>query len=477
MTRKQPPPRADQLAPHSVEAEEAVLGALFLTPEEIEQLMFLSVRDFFIVRNGWIWEAMRSLHSRGEPIDHLTVATELEQVGRLEEVGGAAYLLSLISKIPSALNVEGYARIVEQMALRRQLLDAASRVARAAHSEETNIDAVLQQAETAVLEITAARQRHQLHVITDHRAAFDEFAAKVDALEDGKTLALASPWKTFDQITGHMMQMGSYIAILAPSHQFKTTLAIDLARHWAETTPHWVLFVSQELTAPRFVARMAAQKARLSYKKWLDGKLPVEDMPKIRRTAHDMMASLANKFYLVSGRHRMATIHAHARKLTRQHEGPGIVFVDTMQKLLDADARDKRQGLSAASAQADSLKLATGSMVVALVQHRMDRTNSRSPEVLIPHEGSTQESNAFYQDADVVLALFYADFYRRKFSSWEYDSCPPHHILLRVLKGRDGGSGQQGTLGVMAATPRLCEPHDLPPEYRTQYSGVHRRAL
>ena len=128
--------RTDTLAPHSVEAEEAVLGSILINPDALlEVLPFLSPVDFFIVRNGWVYEAIVTLHDRRDPLDYLTVTNELELSGRLTEVGGAAYILSLVNKTPSSLNVEGYGRIVERMSLRRRLLDAAGEVARAAHSE------------------------------------------------------------------------------------------------------------------------------------------------------------------------------------------------------------------------------------------------------------------------------------------------------------------------------------------------------
>src|SRR5512140_3251909 len=90
--------RSDQRAPHSIEAEEAVLGSILLNPEAFfEVVPFLKGDDFFLVRHGWIWDAMVSLHERRDPIDHLTVVSELELVGRLSEVGGAAYIISLIN--------------------------------------------------------------------------------------------------------------------------------------------------------------------------------------------------------------------------------------------------------------------------------------------------------------------------------------------------------------------------------------------
>lgn len=162
MTNQPPDLRTDQLAPHSIEAEEAVLGAILINPDALLEVPFLTADMFFIVRHAWIWEAMQAVSDRGEPLDYLTVCNDLDQAGRLAEVGGAAYVLRLIGITPSALNCEGYGRIVERMALRRRLIEAAGQIARIAHSEETDIEAVIDQSENAVFEVTGEKRQGKL---------------------------------------------------------------------------------------------------------------------------------------------------------------------------------------------------------------------------------------------------------------------------------------------------------------------------
>src|SRR5690606_2815388 len=142
------------LAPHSVEAEEAVLGSVLVNPGwMVELASIVRPEDFFIVRHRWVWDAMATLHERREPIDYLTVTHELESMGRLANIGGAAWLLGLVNKTPSSLNADGYAAIVERHAVRRRLLEAASEVARLAHSE-ADIEEVTARAERAVFGVT-----------------------------------------------------------------------------------------------------------------------------------------------------------------------------------------------------------------------------------------------------------------------------------------------------------------------------------
>jgi replicative DNA helicase len=125
-----------QAQPHSRQAEEAVLGSILIDAEAYFNVaQFLSPDDFYIVRNRWIWEAFTRLHERRAPIDYLTVCEELEQQSQLGEVGGPAYVMSLINQTPSSLNAEAYGRLVEENAVRRRMLLAANELARLAYDQ------------------------------------------------------------------------------------------------------------------------------------------------------------------------------------------------------------------------------------------------------------------------------------------------------------------------------------------------------
>jgi replicative DNA helicase len=208
--------RSEQLAPHSVEAEEAVLGSILINPDALfEILAFLRPEDFFIVRHSWIFSAMLSLHERRDPIDYLTLVSELEQTGKLAEVGGAAYILSLINKTPSALNVEGYGRIVERMGLRRKLIDAAGQIARVAHSEETDIDNVIGKAEQAIFDVTERRLTRDLVPIKD---AVSEYFDHVSFLSRHQEEVMGVPtgFIDLDRMLGGMQRSDLIIVAARP---------------------------------------------------------------------------------------------------------------------------------------------------------------------------------------------------------------------------------------------------------------------
>src|SRR5512136_280386 len=140
-----------QVVPHSREAEEAVLGAVLINPEAYYDVAhFLKADDFYIHRHRWIWETFTRLHERRIPIDNLTVTEELGQLGQLAEVGGPAYLASLIGNVPTSLHAEAYGRIVEETSIRRRMLAAANDIAKLAYQQETGVDTVMNEAEKAV---------------------------------------------------------------------------------------------------------------------------------------------------------------------------------------------------------------------------------------------------------------------------------------------------------------------------------------
>src|SRR5574341_1125935 len=133
-----------KLAPHSQDAEEAVLGSILINPEAyLDVAEFLKEEDFFILRNSWIFGAMQRLHSReGAMIEYLTVIEELRVQGRLDEIGGAAYITYLASSVGTSVHAETYGRIVERAAIRRRMLEAASEITRLAREEDADITQV-----------------------------------------------------------------------------------------------------------------------------------------------------------------------------------------------------------------------------------------------------------------------------------------------------------------------------------------------
>src|SRR5512147_2916558 len=168
-----------QVVPHSREAEEAVLGAVLINPETYYDVaQFLQAEDFYLQRNQWIWDVFTRLHERRNPIDILTVTEELDQLGRLAEIGGPAYLTALVNQVPSSLHAEAYGHIIEASAIRRRMLTAANQVAKLAYDQGNSIDTVIDEAEKAVFGISERRVRNDLQpiqqVLSDYYDRIDQ---------------------------------------------------------------------------------------------------------------------------------------------------------------------------------------------------------------------------------------------------------------------------------------------------------------
>src|SRR5574342_133132 len=178
-------PTTQAAIPHSREAEEAVVGAVFINPEVyFDVAQFLSADDFYIHRLRWIWEAFTSLHEQRIPFDLLTVSNELEKRNQLNEIGGPAYLTSLVNQVPSSLNAESYGHIVEGYSVRRKMINAANQIASIAYNEKINVDNVMDEAEKAVFNVSERRLKHDLvpikNVASEYYDRIDYLARRPD---------------------------------------------------------------------------------------------------------------------------------------------------------------------------------------------------------------------------------------------------------------------------------------------------------
>jgi replicative DNA helicase len=152
-----------QSQPNSREAEEAVLGSVLIYPESYYEIaQVIHGEDFYVIRNQWLWESFTRLHDRRMPIDILTVSQDLEERNQLTEIGGQAYLLSLVNQTPTALHAEAYAQIVEQNAVRRRMLASANELAKLAYDQEKPLDTVIDEAEKSIFGLSERRVRHDL---------------------------------------------------------------------------------------------------------------------------------------------------------------------------------------------------------------------------------------------------------------------------------------------------------------------------
>jgi replicative DNA helicase len=224
---------ATQAQPHNRQAEEAVLGAVLINPEAyFDVASFLQPDDFYIVRNRWIWESFNRLHERRSPIDFLTVCSELEQQNQLAEVGGAAYLMSLINQTPTSFHAEAYGRIIEDNSIRRRMLISANEVARLALDQQSSVDTVMDEAEKSIFGISERRVRTDLQPI---QTVLSEVYDRVDQLSrrDEEIYGVPTGLVDIDRLLGGL-QKSDLLIIAGRPGMGKTGFLLSIAKNAAQ---------------------------------------------------------------------------------------------------------------------------------------------------------------------------------------------------------------------------------------------------
>lgn len=427
------PVQEGNLAPHNVEAEEAVLGSMLLNPECYGEVFWLQPSDFFLVRHGWIWEAMQALVDRKDPVDQLTVVSELEQRGRLAETGGAAYVISLMNKTPSALNVEGYGHIVERMSLRRRLIEAAQRVARVAHSDETEIEEVIAESEKALAEATIRRIPRQLTVSVKDVAREQLDSVMRAAAGEKVPAGLATGIVDFDRLTGGF-RSGDLILVAARPGMGKSSLLHQVAAEMARGGSP-VGIVGWEMDQESVTTRLLSREANIPYTDIRDRRLTADQLAAY-------MAAFANveswPIYLeadVTSRTPSGMRRAGLR--LRYEYGIKALFVDYIQ-LMQGDWRiDNRvQEISQISlslkalARELSIPVIAASQLSRAVEGRSDKR---------PMLSDLRESGSLEQDSDMVCFIYRDNYY-------DASTLEGNKAEIAVAKHRNGPTGTIDTI-------------------------------
>ena len=271
-------PATSTAVPHSREAEEAVVGAVFINPEVYYDIaQFLTADDFYIHRHKWIWEAFNSLHEGRVPVDLLTVADELERRGQLSEIGGPAYLTSLVNQVPSSLNAESYGRIVEGYSVRRKMINAANQIASIAYDEKSSVDDVMNEAEKAVFNVSERRLKHDLTpistVLSDYYDRIDDLAKRPDDI-----VGVPTGFIDLDKLlTG--LQPSDLLIIAGRPGQGKSGFLLSIAKNAGLTHKKHVAIFSLEMSNEQVVQRLIAQETGIDSQRLRTGRLEESEWP------------------------------------------------------------------------------------------------------------------------------------------------------------------------------------------------------
>ena len=266
----------DRLPPQSIEAEQAVLGAIFLDPETVVgALEFLEPQDFYRRGHQLIFQTMLDLNDRNEAIDIVTVMNNLESQNQLEDVGGMSYLAELAVAVPTAANMEHYAKIIEGKSILRKLIHTATDIVTQGFEEGEELSAILDQAERSILEVSERRNSNGFLAISD---VLNSSIAKIDQLyqNDEEITGLPTGYQALDQMTAGL-QKEELIILAARPAVGKTAFALNIAQNIGTKTDETVAIFSLEMGAESLVNRMLCAEGNIDASHLRTGNLNEEE--------------------------------------------------------------------------------------------------------------------------------------------------------------------------------------------------------
>ncbi len=326
----------EKLLPQNIEAECGALGSIIIDPEAIVQVSdFLHADDFYRDAHRTIYEVILQLYEEHEPADFITICDELERRNKLEEVGGASYITSLINQVPTSGNVEFYARIVERTAILRRLIHAAGQIAAIAY-EEGDADIALDKAEQLIFNIS---QRHARSDFAHMRDILAEYMNKLDQLHErrGTIVGVPTGFTDLDRLTGGL-QKSDLIVLAARPGIGKSSLALSLAHNSALKYQNSIALFSLEMSKDQLAQRLLSMDAGIDQQRLRTGRIEEDEWDRIVYAMDTL--SEANIWIDDTAGISTMEMRSKARRLQAEH-GIDLIIVDYLQ-LMQATIGGKR---------------------------------------------------------------------------------------------------------------------------------------
>ena len=391
------------IVPHSREAEEAVLGSVLIHPEVYFDLAeFLTANDFYIHRHGWIWEAFTRLQGNRSPLDVLNITENLDQHGKLGEIGGAAYLTTLINSVPSSLHAVSYGHIVEGTAIRRRMLAAANQIAQLAYREDEPVEAVMDDAVKAVHDVGDKLHKRDLLPFSQIMPSlYDPVDRAAQARQRGEILGVTSGFKDFDNLLGGL-QPADLIVVASRPGVGKTSFLLSLMKNAAEQArPKHIAIFSLEMPNEQLGLRIIAQETGLNTQRLRNGDLGEQEWGQFIQAIDD----LSQLPIFVDDTPSISPLQmlAKARRLHRQNK-LDLLVVDYLQLMSGGRYFGNRvQEVSYISRQLKLIAKELNIPVLAAAQlsRAVEQRADKRPVL-----SDLRESGAIEQDSDVVMFLY-----------------------------------------------------------------------
>ncbi|WP_028023449.1 replicative DNA helicase [Enterovibrio calviensis] len=400
-----------KMPPHSLEAEQSVIGGLMLDNERWDSVAEKVVAvDFYSRPHRLIFESTKQLLDAGQPLDLITLSEQLEKHNQLDDVGGFAYLAELAKNTPSAANIVAYADIVRERAMVRNLISVANEIADAGYEPEgRSSEDLLDMAESKVFAIAESRTTENegpQNIDSVLSKTLERIEVLFKSPQDGVT-GVSTGFADLNKKTAGL-QGSDLIIVAARPSMGKTTFAMNLCENAAMDQDKPVLIFSLEMPAEQLMMRMLASLSRVDQTKIRTGQLDDEDWARISSTMGILMQK-KNMYIDDSSGLTPTDVRSRARRVAREHGGLSMIMVDYLQLMRVPGLQDNRTlEISEISRSLKALAKELNVPVVALSQ--LNRSLEQRADKR-PINSDLRESGAIEQDADLIMFIYRDEVY------------------------------------------------------------------
>ncbi len=420
-----------RIPPQSIDSEKAFLGSIMLKPDAMHEVVDMVKSDsFYSEKHRIIYDAMLSLFERNEPIDLLSLSTKLKEKKQLEQIGGNTYLTELVNFVPSAANIKHYADIVQKKYMMRNLIHAADHISELGYEEDSEVEHVLDSAQSKILEVTNSPTLQKFIALKD---TLTEAWERLEHLHQSKDelRGVKSGFKELDNLLAGFQKSDLVILAARPS-MGKTSLALDIARQTAVQHKTPVGIFSLEMSAQQLVDRMLAAQSHVNAWKLRTGKLSTdEEFDKLQDALN--VLSQAPIYIDDKASSNVLQMRAVARRL-KHEKGLGLIIIDYLQLIMPTDGRRSDSMVQQVTEISRALKGMARELdvpVIALSQlsRAVEQRRGR------PRLSDLRDSGSIEQDADVVMFIHRDD-------KMNENSDRPNIAEVLVEKHRNGPVGK-----------------------------------
>lgn len=428
----------ENVPPQDIEAEQAVLGAIFLDAEAlVEAMAQIEPQDFYRRAHQIIFRSMIALNDRNENIDIITLKSQIESENTLEDVGGISYLTELSQVTPTASGVEHYAKIVKDKSTLRELIQAATKIVKEGYSQEGSVEEIVEAAEKGILNVSEKRNSTGFQAISD---VLNSTMEHIDRLsqQNEEITGLPTGYPELDKMTAGL-QPEELIILAARPAVGKTAFALNIAQNIGTRTDRSVAIFSLEMGAESLVNRMLCAEGTIEAGHLRTGQLTEQEWHNLIMA----MGSLSNTSIFIDDTPgiKVSEIRARCRRLAQEKGNLGLILIDYLQLIEGSGRESRQQEVSEISRQLKKLAKELKVPVIALSQlsRSVEQRQDKRPVL-----SDIRESGSIEQDADIVAFLYREDYYQRQGTEEdknEEEQAVDDVIEVIIEKNRSGARG------------------------------------